>query len=94
MISEITKPASRDELTMALKQRGWKFLESCEVVNRDDVRDLHLHTGTLVSRGKKLPSLRSSSAINLVDKPPPQRISSQIAPQLRLAGDSESLEAA
>lgn len=54
MISEITKPASRDELTMALKQRGWKFLESCEVVNRDDLRDLHSHVGSLVTRGRKL----------------------------------------
>ncbi len=54
MITEITKPATQDELIKAVKQRGWKFLETREVVNRDDVRNLHLHTGTLVSRGKKL----------------------------------------
>ncbi len=52
--NEIIKPTTKDELTKALKQRGWKFLETREVVNRDDVRNLHLHTGTLVSRGKKL----------------------------------------
>jgi hypothetical protein len=54
MITEITKPASKDELVKAVKQRGWKFLESREVVNRDDVRDLNSHTGSLVSKGKKL----------------------------------------
>lgn len=54
MITEITKPATKDELTKAMRQRGWKFLETREVVNRDDVRNLHSHTGSLVSRGKKL----------------------------------------
>ncbi len=91
--NEIIKPTTKDELTKALKQRGWKFLETREVVNRDDVRDLHYIQGRWY-RGARSSALRSSSAINLVDKPPPQRISSQIAPQLRLAGNSESLEAA
>ena len=54
MIREITKPATKDELVKALRQSGWKFLESREVVNRDDVRDLNSHTGSLVSKGKKL----------------------------------------
>ena len=54
MITEITKPANKDELVRALKQRGWTFLESKEVVNRDDVRDLNSHVGSLVSKRKKL----------------------------------------
>lgn len=54
MITEITKPANKADLVKALNQKGWKFLESREVVNRDDVRDLGSHIGTLASRGKKL----------------------------------------
>ena len=54
MIREITKPATKDELVKALRQRGWTFLESREVVNRDDVRDLNSHVGSLVSKRKKL----------------------------------------
>lgn len=56
-LKEITKPASKDEkdeLIKAVKQRGWKLLESREVVNRDDVRGLTSHAGSLVSKGKKL----------------------------------------
>ena len=51
---EVTKAANKDELVKAVKQRGWKFLESREVVNRDDVRELNSHVGSLVSKGKKL----------------------------------------
>ncbi len=54
MTSEITKPASKQELATALNQRGWKFLETREVVNPNDVRALHSHAGTLVAKGKKL----------------------------------------
>jgi hypothetical protein len=54
MTSEVTKPANKGDLVKALNQKGWKFLETREVVNREDVRDLNSHTGTLVSRGKKL----------------------------------------
>ena len=54
MISEITKPANKDELVKALRQRNWKLLESREVVNRDDVRDLNSQASSLVSKGMKL----------------------------------------
>jgi hypothetical protein len=54
MISEITKPATKDELVKALRERGWTFLESREVVNRDDVRDFTSHISSFVSKGKKL----------------------------------------
>jgi hypothetical protein len=54
MITEITKPANKDELVRAMKQRGWTFLESREVVNRDDVRDITSHISSFVSKGKKL----------------------------------------
>lgn len=52
--NEIVKPANADELNKAMKQRGWKFLETRELVNREDVRELHRHAGAMVSRGKKL----------------------------------------
>jgi hypothetical protein len=54
MTSEMTKPTNKDELTKALKQKSWTFLESFEVVNRDDLRDLHSRTSSLVTKGKKL----------------------------------------
>ena len=52
--SEIAKPANKGDLVKALNQKGWKFLDSREVVNRNDVRDLGAHIGTLAARGKKL----------------------------------------
>jgi hypothetical protein len=52
--SEITKPANKGDLVKALNQRGWKFLETREVVNREDVRNLNSHMGMLVSKGKKI----------------------------------------
>ena len=54
LFSEITKPANKGDLEKALKQKGWTFLESKEVVNRDDVRDLDSRIRMLASRGKKL----------------------------------------
>lgn len=54
MIAEITKPANKDELVKALRQRNWKLLESREVVNRDDVRALASQAGSLLAKGKKL----------------------------------------
>jgi hypothetical protein len=54
MTSEITKPANKSDLVKALNQKGWKFLESREVVNRDDVRVLGSHVCTLAAKGKKL----------------------------------------
>ena len=52
--NEIVKPVNAEELAKALKQRGWKMLESREVVNRDGVRDLNSRVGSLVNRDKKL----------------------------------------
>ena len=54
MITEITKPATQDELARALKQRNWKFLKSIEVVNTDDLRNLSSQISPFVSRKKKL----------------------------------------
>lgn len=54
MITEITKPATQDELIKAVKQRGWKFVKSFEVVNSDDLRNLSADISPLVMRKKKL----------------------------------------
>lgn len=52
--NEIIKPTNKDELAKALRQKGWKFFESSEVVNRDDLRNLHSRISFLVAKGKKL----------------------------------------
>ena len=54
MIREIKKPATQDELIRAVKQRGWKFVKSFELVNSDDLRNLSSHISPLVTRRKKL----------------------------------------
>jgi len=54
MIGEITKPANKNELVKAVNQKGWQFLESIEIVNRDDLRNINSRLGTFVTRGKKL----------------------------------------
>jgi hypothetical protein len=45
---------NKGDLVKALSQKGWEFLDTREVVNSEDVRDLNSHMGTLVSSGKKL----------------------------------------
>jgi hypothetical protein len=54
VITEITKPASKDELIRAVKQTGWKFGESIEVVNQNDLVDLKTRVSRSLTRGKKL----------------------------------------
>lgn len=54
MITEITKPANKNELIKAVNQKNWKFLESIEIVNRDDLRELNSYFATFLTRGKKL----------------------------------------
>jgi hypothetical protein len=54
MITEITKPASKDELIKAVKQTGWKFVESIEVVNQQDLGNLKTRASRSITRGKKL----------------------------------------
>jgi hypothetical protein len=54
MITEITKPATKDELIKAVNQRGWQFAKSIEVVNSDDARKLSSLVEPFVTRKKKL----------------------------------------
>lgn len=52
--SKIVKPTTKQELSKALNQSDWKFLESREVVNAEDLRALTSYLGSLVRKGKKL----------------------------------------
>ena len=52
--SKIVKPTTKQELSRALNQADWKFLESREVVNAADLRAVTLQLSLLIRRGKKL----------------------------------------
>lgn len=45
---------TKQDLTKALGDRTWKLLDTLEVVNRNDVRNLNTRTVSLVANGKKL----------------------------------------